>query len=99
MHPEHITVTNGAGSAINALSYTICDPGDAVLITAPYYGAFDSDVSVKSGARTITVNLEGRSPFDVDHVESLESAYQKAVADGINVRAMIISNPHNPLAR
>ncbi|RUS33182.1 pyridoxal phosphate-dependent transferase [Jimgerdemannia flammicorona] len=99
VHPDHITVTNGVSAAINGLSYAICDPGDAVLITAPYYGTFDSDVTVRSGARTITVNLEGRSPFDVDHVESLESAYQKAVADGINVRAMIICNPHNPLAR
>ncbi|OZJ06527.1 hypothetical protein BZG36_00507 [Bifiguratus adelaidae] len=96
---DHIVATNGACAAINTFSYTLCNPGDAMLITAPYYGAFDPDVSHKSGARAITVNLNGRSPFEVDHIEALEQCMSKCQAEGIIVKGMILSNPHNPLAR
>lgn len=46
MDPEHLTVLTGAGSVIDLLLHCIADPGDAVLIPAPYYPAFDNDLKV-----------------------------------------------------
>lgn len=46
MDPEHLTVLAGAGSVIDLLLHCIADPGDAVLIPAPYYPAFDNDLKV-----------------------------------------------------
>lgn len=48
--PEHVTVLTGAGSVIDLMLHCIADPGDAVLIPAPYYPAFDNDLKVSGRA-------------------------------------------------
>lgn len=44
--PQHLTVLSGAGSVLDLLLHCIADRGDAVLIPAPYYPAFDNDLKV-----------------------------------------------------
>jgi hypothetical protein len=39
-------VLTGAGSVIDLLLHCVADAGDAVLIPAPYYPAFDNDLKV-----------------------------------------------------
>jgi 1-aminocyclopropane-1-carboxylate synthase len=46
--PGHLTVLSGAGSVIDLLLHCIANPGDAVLIPAPYYPAFDNDLKVRA---------------------------------------------------
>ena len=35
--PEHVITSTGAASCVDALLYNICDPGDGILIPAPYW--------------------------------------------------------------
>jgi hypothetical protein len=39
-------VSAGAGAVLDTLFFCLCNPGDGVLIPAPYYPAFDNDLQV-----------------------------------------------------
>ena len=45
--PEHVVLGSGCGSLLNLLFFVLAEEGDAVLIPAPYYAAFESDMSVR----------------------------------------------------
>jgi len=65
-------------------------------------GYFDQDLYLKVHARAIPVHIgSAREIFDEQaHIEQLESAYSKATKDDkINVRALLVTNPHNPLGQ
>ena len=46
VNPNHVALGSGCASLINSLCYVLAEEGDAVLIPAPYYAVFDSDVEV-----------------------------------------------------
>uniref|UniRef100_A0A8C7NEV3 Aminotransferase class I/classII large domain-containing protein n=1 Tax=Oncorhynchus mykiss TaxID=8022 RepID=A0A8C7NEV3_ONCMY len=76
---------------------------DAILIPTPFYGVITEDVHLYSGVRLFHVHLDcepsgsGSRPFHLT-VDKLEEAMRKAISEGLNVRAMVLVNPHNPLA-
>lgn len=45
----------------------------------------------------IYVSLEDVDPFSVEAVGNYEEELEVAQSNGIKVRALLISNPHNPL--
>jgi len=91
---EHLTCTAGAGAVVDLLFHCIASAGDAVLIPAPYYPAFDNDLSVRNGIKAVPVYLDGeRGPLGLQ----LDAAAAAAAAAGHPVRALLISNPSNPI--
>ena len=46
--PDHLTLSAGAGAILDNLFFMLGNPGDGVLIPAPYYPAFDIDLQVSS---------------------------------------------------
>lgn len=46
--PENVVLGSGCASLLNSLFYTLAEEGDAVLIPAPYYAAFESDMKVST---------------------------------------------------
>lgn len=46
LDPNDISVLAGAGSVLDCLFQLLVGPGDACLIPAPYYPAFDNDLQV-----------------------------------------------------
>ncbi|KAF5554088.1 plp-dependent transferase, partial [Fusarium phyllophilum] len=104
---DNIFITPGLASAIDALIWTICDEGDAILIPLPLYNGFNVDVFNRSNVRVIGVpytGVEGYSTvddlFDAEvNRRAIEGALDRARHDGIRVRALLISHPHNPLGR
>ncbi|KAK9704542.1 hypothetical protein K7432_010122 [Basidiobolus ranarum] len=94
---KHLTIHNGAGPALDQLTFALCDPGDGILITTPYYGGFDFDFVAKAQARLIPVELQETSPFEMDHILKLEIAVNEARSKNIPVKVLCICNPHNPL--
>jgi hypothetical protein len=48
INPEHIGICAGAAGVLNSLFYLLGERGDACLIPAPYYAAFENDMSVSS---------------------------------------------------
>ena len=86
------------------LGFAICDDGDCLLVPAPYYGAFKTDLACRMGCVVYSVDLSSevkkefgeKEPFELS-VGRLEEAFVKAESEGHNVRGIILANPNNPL--
>lgn len=46
IRPEHVAFGSGASALLSHLALSLAEEGDAVLIPAPYYAAFDADLKV-----------------------------------------------------
>ncbi|KAI5626922.1 1-aminocyclopropane-1-carboxylate synthase-like protein 1 isoform X1, partial [Silurus asotus] len=99
---DNVVVINGCGSLFSAIAAVLCDPGDAILIPTPFYGVITEDVDLYSSVKLYCVPLDSEPgqnddrPFHLT-AEKLEHALQKAKKEGVNIRAIILVNPHNPL--
>ncbi|KAL4815671.1 pyridoxal phosphate-dependent transferase [Aspergillus spinulosporus] len=104
---NNIFVTPGLASAIDALAWCICNDGDGILIPQPLYNGFQVDILNRSNAQVVPVSYTGVDGYStLDDLfrpnvnrKALEAAYNRAKDSGITVRALLISNPHNPLGR
>jgi len=64
-----------------------------------FLGGFNTDIAAKSKAKVVIAELGDLSPFDPAHLELLQQAVDKSHEQGVRVKAMVLSNPHNPLGR
>lgn len=84
--PSQIVVSNGAKhSLVNAFS-AICNPGDEVIIPAPYWVSYPEMVKLADGTPVI---IRGESGFKIT-VSDLE----KALTD--KTKAFVLNSPNNP---
>ncbi|MGH1554567.1 aminotransferase class I/II-fold pyridoxal phosphate-dependent enzyme [Streptomyces sp. L7] len=52
--PEDLVVVAGATAALDVVATALCDPGgEAIVVPTPCYGAFDTDLGGRSGARLL----------------------------------------------
>ncbi|KAK4153856.1 pyridoxal phosphate-dependent transferase [Chaetomidium leptoderma] len=93
---SHVVLGAGGCFALNALMEQICDPGDGVLIAAPYWPGLDLSLHVHNDAKGIPVQIPLDVFFNTDSIAYYEEALASAV---VPVRAVLICNPHNPLAK
>ncbi|XP_051545648.1 1-aminocyclopropane-1-carboxylate synthase-like protein 1 [Myxocyprinus asiaticus] len=99
---ENVVVMNGCGSVFSALAAVLCDPEDFILIPSPFYGVITEDVGLYSSVKLHHVPLDSQPtgsdvrPFQLT-VEKLENSLKEAKNEGLNVKALILLNPHNPL--
>ncbi|KAF9433135.1 hypothetical protein BGZ76_009835 [Entomortierella beljakovae] len=97
--PEHIVIAAGCSAIVDNFTFSVCDPGDGILISTPFYGGFNTDIMVKSKCKVIPAHLENINLSDVDQIDIMQQALDKAESEGTRVRAFIVTNPHNPLGR
>lgn len=96
---DDIFITPGLTSALDSLTWAICNEGEGILIPAPYYNGFQIDLTSRSGAKVINViydKIEGFSSLDdmFDsgiNMKALEVALDKSKQNGIEPRALLIS--------
>jgi aspartate/methionine/tyrosine aminotransferase len=88
--PDDLIVVSGATAALDVIASVLCDPGEAIAVPVPYYGALDTDLAGRSGAVLLPVPP---SPSDA------AAAVGRARAAGVTVRALALTSPHNPLGR
>ena len=91
----HLSCATGVGAALNNLFFAICEAGDAVLIPAPYYSAFDSDLRAVCDLRRVPVRLDREKGYALTRA-ALDAAYRAA---GGRAKALLLTNPHNPTGR
>ena len=84
---DHVIVTVGAKSAIDAVMRAILDPGDAVVILAPYWVTYPEVVAINGG---VPVCVESRPDLRPD----LEKT--AAAVRGNPTKALLYSSPSNP---
>ena len=83
---KHIVMSCGAGGAINVILKTILDPGDEVIIMAPYFSEYIFYIHNQQGK---VVVAETDEQFNLD----LEELDRKITP---RTKALIINSPHNP---
>uniref|UniRef100_A0A8D3DAA6 Aminotransferase class I/classII large domain-containing protein n=1 Tax=Scophthalmus maximus TaxID=52904 RepID=A0A8D3DAA6_SCOMX len=76
---------------------------ESILIPTPFYGAITEDINLYSDVKLFHVPLncevDGKDsrPFHLT-VGKLEKGLKRAEQEGLTIRAVILMNPHNPLA-
>ena len=88
VEPSQVLVTNGAKQAVYEAFATIVDPGDEVLVPAPYWTTYPEAV-VLAGGVPVPVPTEERTGFHLS-VEALEAALTPAT------KVLLFVSPNNP---
>lgn len=76
INPNHIGIGSGGSGILNSLFYLLGEDGDACLIPAPYYAAFETDMSVIAGIIPFAVHMN--NPIIGPTSEELDLAYIEA---------------------
>ncbi|KAJ1438017.1 Pyridoxal phosphate-dependent transferase, major domain [Sesbania bispinosa] len=94
--PDRIVLTAGATAANELLTFILANPGDALLVPTPYYPGFDRDLRWRTGVKIVPIHCDSSNNFQIT-LEALEAAYKEAESMNTKVRAVLITNPSNPL--
>ncbi|KAJ4347280.1 uncharacterized protein N0V89_011220 [Didymosphaeria variabile] len=96
---DDIRITGAATALHEILGFSVADPGQGIMTSRPYYGRFELDFGLKVGLRIVAADTPLETCLQPDVVDVFEETLQRAKAGGIEVRALLIVNPHNPLGR
>ncbi|MCL6597750.1 MAG: pyridoxal phosphate-dependent aminotransferase [Alicyclobacillus macrosporangiidus] len=86
--PEQIVVSNGAKHSLFNVFLTICDPGDEVILPAPYWVSYPEQIRL-SGATPVIVPCDESTGFKITP-DQLERAITP------RTRAFLLNSPSNP---
>jgi len=86
---DHVIMTCGAAGALNVILKTLLDPGDEVIVPAPYFVEYPSYVDNHGGA-VKPVMSKGDFSLDLWAIEGAVTEKTKAV---------LINTPNNPTGR
>lgn len=92
---EDLVVVSGATAALDVAATLLCDPGEVIVVPAPYYSALDVDLVGRSGARLVPVAMAPASGFALDPAQ-LDRALGGLRRAHVQVRAIAITSPANP---
>ncbi|KAK7385217.1 hypothetical protein VNO78_30930 [Psophocarpus tetragonolobus] len=87
---KEVTVTTGCTEAIAATMLGLINPGEEVILFAPYYDSYIATLSM-AGAKVKSITLHPPD-FSVP-IEELKSTMSK------DTRAILINTPHNPTGK
>jgi aspartate aminotransferase len=85
---DQILVSNGAKHSLYNLFQALIDPGDEVLIPAPYWVSYP-DMVMLAGGRPVILETRAEDDFAV-------TAAQVGAACSARTRAIVLNNPSNP---
>jgi 1-aminocyclopropane-1-carboxylate synthase len=94
---KQIIVAGGVTPIENMLALNLGDPGDGILVSSPIYGRFALDFGNEARLKIIYADMKGVDSFDDAVVGRFEQAMEDSKKKGIRIRALLISNPSNPL--
>lgn len=86
--PDQILVSSGAKHSITNILFSLCNPGDSVIIPAPYWVSYVEMVKLTGGVPIIVQTTKGEG-FKLSK-EKLISAITK------KTRGIILNSPSNP---
>ncbi|KAL2232396.1 uncharacterized protein LOC105155385 [Sesamum indicum] len=87
---KEVTITSGCTEAIAATMLGLINPGDEVILFAPFYDSYEATLSM-AGASVKCVTL--RPPEFSVPLDELRSIISK------NTRAILMNTPHNPTGK
>ncbi|MEM3473766.1 MAG: MalY/PatB family protein, partial [archaeon] len=99
--PEWLIFTPGVVPALYTAVKAFSSPGDSVLIQEPVYYPFFHAIR-DNGAHIVSSDLKlvnGRYQVDFEDLESKFKLQPGLIPTSPRIKAMIMSNPHNPVGR
>jgi len=88
IEPDQVLVSTGAKHSLYNLFMALLDPGDEVLIPAPYWVSYP-DMVMLAGGRPVILETSAADDFAV-------TAQAVAAACSGRTRAIVLNNPSNP---
>lgn len=93
--PDDIYLTDGASKGVQAiLRLLIADPNDGIMIPIPQYPLYSATLTLYEG-KMVPYFLDEKNNWKLN-LGMLEDGFNKAKAQGINVKAICVINPGNP---
>jgi aspartate aminotransferase len=86
IEPDAVILTSGAAGGMNVVMRTICNPGDEVLVLAPFFVEYKFYVE-QAGGQVVLVQTDDQFQPDLDAIEA-------AITE--RTRAVIVNTPNNP---
>jgi aspartate aminotransferase len=83
---EHVVMTCGAAGGLNCILKTLLDPGDEVIVSAPYFVEYGFYADNHGGQIHV---VSTREDFSLD-LEAIEAAINK------RTKVVLINSPNNP---
>lgn len=93
---NHLIVASGCTALLYELSVLLFNPGDALLIPVPYYPMFVKDFKSIGQVHIEDVSSDIANDFTFS-LADLDAAYIRAQSKGHPPKALLLTNPHNPL--
>lgn len=90
INPEHITIQCGVSALCESLAFCLFNPGDSILMAAPYYPGFYYDFTVRFGVKVATVQLKKENDYRHDFHDFKEKIIE------VKPKAILLTNPYNP---
>ncbi|OXM73963.1 pyridoxal phosphate-dependent aminotransferase [Amycolatopsis thermalba] len=88
IEPSQVLVTNGGKQAVYSAFATLCDPGDEVLLLAPYWTTYPESIKLAGGV-PVQVTADESTGYRVT-VEQLEAARTD------RTKVLLFNSPSNP---
>ena len=90
---DELVLLAGSTAALDAVAFAVCDPGDGIVMPAPYFPGLDTAFGDRAGARLIAAPT---SPADGFRLTG--EVIERAIANVAEpIRAVALLSPHNPL--
>ncbi|KAF8624618.1 hypothetical protein AX15_005773 [Amanita polypyramis BW_CC] len=96
---DQIIVGAGLSAIASHLVGVLANPGDGVLLAAPYYYGFDWELTIQHDIVPVPVPVPKSDIFTLIELMHLEKALEESHQKGTRIKAVILCNPHNPLGR
>ena len=91
MHYEtkNIFITNGGSEALELAIFSLCDPGDEILVFEPYYANYTTFAKLAS-AKVTAVPTSAEDGYRLPDQDTVEKYIN------VKTRAILLTNPGNP---
>ncbi len=87
VEPANVIVSDGAKHSISNLLYALINPGDQVIILAPYWVSYPEMVKMVNGVPIIVTPADGGFYPKLSEIEKVITS---------STRAIIVNSPNNP---
>lgn len=88
--PKNLVVSAGASAILEILSFCMFNPGEKILLPAPYYSGFETDLEVRFQAEILPFPVNVTDNFYLDPSELIDFIKRE------RPKAVLICHPHNP---
>lgn len=93
---SNICISSGVTAVLDLFFFATCDSGDGCLIPAPYFPAFDNDMTIRNEVIPLPVQPKDTNTY-IPTAEEMEAAVVAAAQRGIKAKVLLVTNPGNPL--